>query len=237
MKLQLPQVTLLCADCLDTERAIAAMERTAAKCDFGAVKFLTSLETDYPHTVKIPHLGTLVDYSVFCLKKLHEYVDTTHMLTVQHDGWVLNQESWNPAWLNYDYIGSLFIHRHEIGPQSVGSGGFSLRSRRLMQRVSESLPPWTGTPENIQQLQQTIGAYEDGFIAIYFRHFFESQGFRYAPPEEAARFSQGGNLDPRFHVRRPFGFHGLWTEVINFDTGEVGPWPTYEDRRVGYAFL
>lgn len=212
-KLALPSVTLVCADCIHIDYAIAAIERCKALCDFGAVKLLTSVETNYPHRVEIDHLGSLSDYSVFMLSRIHEYVDTTHMLVCQHDGWVLNVGAWSPEWLERDYVGPLFIHKHQTNEKSVGSGGFSLRSKRLMELVSRQLPRWAGNPDSTADLMRRAGCYEDGAITLTYRELILGAGMRYATPVEASKFAQGGNRDPAYHVVKPFGFHGLWTNI------------------------
>ena len=223
-KLELPSVTLLCGDGIHIEYSIPALERCKALCNFGAVKLLTSMPSDYEHRVEIMPLDSLNAYSTFMLKHAHEYVDTTHFLIAQHDGWILNREAWDPAWLELDYIGPLFIHAHEIGPRSVGTGGFSLRSKKLMEAVSSSLPPWDGSTAGADTAVRQIGAYEDGYIAANYRATLEAAGFRFGTPEQAARFAQGGNNDPAYYVAKPFGFHGLWPS-IDHTSGEVSPPP------------
>ena len=222
-QLDLPTVTLLCADCYDVERVIPVIEHCKSLCNFGAVKLLTSLDTNHPDKVKINPLPSHIAYSVFMLKRAPTYVSTEHALVVQHDGWILNPDAWNPAWLALDYVGPLFIHKHVIQPTSVGSGGFSLRSKKLMDFVNGRLPEWVETPQGTEQMQFMLGSYEDGIISIKHRHELVSAGFKYATPSEAAKFAQGGNCDPAYYVPRPFGFHGLWGN-IDLDTGVVGPW-------------
>lgn len=223
-KLDLPSVTLLCVDCFDVERVIPIVEKCKEKCNFGAVKVLTSLPTDYEHRVQINHLPSHISYSIFMLKKANVHVDTKHALVVQHDGWILNSAAWNPSWLDYDYIGPLFIHRHHITDRSVGTGGFSFRSKALMDVVCSKLPEWDESESGTASLQRQLGSYEDGVISINLRHFLERSGFKYASAVEASKFAQGGNCDSAYHVERPFGFHGLWPN-IDFDSGVVSPWP------------
>lgn len=208
--IHLPTVTLLCIDCINAGRSIKVLERCKEKADFGAVKFLTSLPTDYEH-IKIMPLDTLIAYSVFMLTKVHEYIDTTHVLIVQRDGWILNTETWNPAWLELDYIGPLFVQYDK-----VGSGGFSLRSKHIMQEVSKTLPEWNGTPEQAMEIQSTLGYYEDGVICL--SPF--GKRFKIATLQEAALFAQGGNRNPKYFREKPFGFHRTH-QIIDFSTGRV----------------
>jgi hypothetical protein len=220
MKVYLPDVTLICADCYIWDRVVVAMERSLAQCDFGAVKFLTSLDTPYRrNVVRIPPIKSINEYSAFCLKEMYKYVDTSHALIIQHDGYVLRGESWDPAWLQRDYIGPLYDQDRTITPMSVGSGGFSLRSRRLMQATAELLPPWNGTASYdsmgprtwAHPSQQTnFWGHEDGIICFHLRHGLTSRGMQFGTPEEAARFAHGKNKVMRDPLS--FGFHGYSPE-------------------------
>ena len=213
-KLQLPAVTLICADCVDPDRAIHSLEKCTALCDFGAVKLLTSKPTYYPHRVECRHLGSINEYSAFCLKDIYKFVDTSHMLIVQHDGWILNPKSWNNSWLSYDYIGPLFQQHEFVFAHSVGSGGFSLRSRRLMEYVSTHLPPWDGVHSFDQKTGNSWG-HEDGVICHYMRYHILQAGFVFGTPEDAAWFGYTrGCLPEKYKHLDAFGFHGHWPELL-----------------------
>lgn len=205
-KLQLPNVTLICADCIHAQNVVPVLEFCKSLCDFGDVKLLTSQDLDYPH-IKIDPLNSLNDYSAFCLAKLYEFVDTSHMLVVQHDGWLLHPERWNPEWMQLDYLAPLYL-QYEI----VGSGGFSFRSRALMEAVAKSCLPWDGKNSWNHADGKNFWAHEDGVITLDLRPALESKGFKFANPDQAVAFADGGN--PRKGVNPPFGFHGFWKEVV-----------------------
>lgn len=211
MKLQLPSVTLVCTDCLDSGRAIKVLDHCKNLCDFGDVKFLSSIPNNYEHWVKIMPLNSLIAYSIFMLTKIHEHINTSHFITVQRDGWILNPQSWNPEWLELDYIGPIFMQYDH-----VGSGGFSLRSKKLMESVSPTMPEWDGTQKGADAIQKTINYYEDGQICFT---GFDRQ-FKFATLEQAAAFGQGGNRNPKYFREKPFGFHRTH-QVIDFSTGVV----------------
>lgn len=212
-KLQLPTVTLLIVDCLNVKRAAIVIEKCTKLCDFGAVKFLTSLPTDHPNKIEIMPLNTLVMYSIFMLTECHKYIDTPHVLIVQRDGFILNPQSFNQEWLKYDYIAPLFIQYDR-----VGSGGFSLRSRYLMQNLAANIVQWDGTQKHADEIQEAMGCYEDGVICLSGRF----SHFKIAPKEEACMFAVGGNRNPKYYREKPFGFHGAWHD-IDFETGFVNP--------------
>lgn len=213
-KLQLPNITLIIADGLNARRASNVIELCKTKADFGAIKLLTHLEVDSPHRVEIMPLKSLVAYSIFCLTELYKHFDTTHCMIVQRDGWILNPQSWNNEWLNYDYIGPLFVQHDD-----VGSGGFSMRSKRIMEASARRIGAWDGSEAHAQFLQtHKARSYEDGVLAMTMR----GEGWIYAPPEEAAKFAAGGNKGRKYFDPFPFGFHGDRHE-INHETGEVFP--------------
>lgn len=210
-KLQLPLVTLCLIDCLTTERSIKVLEHCKKMCDFGDVKFLSSIPNDYPHWVKIQPLNSLIAYSVFMLKDFYKYIDTERCLIVQRDGWILNPQSWNPEWLKNDYTAPLFMQMDR-----VGSGGCSLRSKRIMEAASKSIPDWDGTQKDAEKIQSQIPFYEDGMLSLT----AFSKNFKIASLEEGADFGQGGNRNPLYFREKPFSFHRTW-QKIDFKTGRV----------------
>ena len=74
------------------------------------MKLLTSLPTDDSRKIEISHIGSTESYSEFCIRDLVKYVDTDFVLIVQHDGFVLNPNSWNDKFFDYDYIQRIFYH-------------------------------------------------------------------------------------------------------------------------------
>jgi hypothetical protein len=215
MRLLIPDVTLLCVDCEEVDRAVRVITHCRSLCDFGRVSYLTSEESPYPYH-RIPKIGAcgnrvigLTEYSDFMLRKAHHYCTTSHMLTVQHDGWILNADAWDPSWLEYDYMGPLFVQTPENG-----SGGFSLRSNRLMKRVAEITPQFANN-----SFGDTGYVWEDGVIVYGLRKQLDAEGFKFAPPEVAAHFAYGGN--PAHFCDKPFGFHGFYAlDTLLGGTGE-----------------
>jgi hypothetical protein len=79
------------------------------------------------------------------LSDLFKYIETTHLLNIQWDGFVVRPSAWDPEFLKYDYIGAPWkVHPHHHWPpfpdvtenNRVGNGGFSLRSKKLMEFMS-----------------------------------------------------------------------------------------------------
>lgn len=200
--LNLPKVTLMIVDCLDAERAVKVIEKCVKGITFGAIKLLTDKEVNSPYKVKIGPIKNLTEYSAFMLKHSYKYCDTEYMQIVQHDGWILNPESWEADWPRYDYIGPLYLNETKINNNSVGSGGFSFRSRKLMKFVAEN------TGEFVPNWGWHAYIHEDGVITKGMKPMIAKAGFAFAPPARAAKYAYGGN--PALFYPKPFGFHGFY---------------------------
>jgi hypothetical protein len=150
---------------------------------------------------RIDRLGSSSDYSRFMLRELAEHVSTTHALCIQWDGFVLSGSSWDPAFLKYDYIGAPWPHFGD--GHNVGNGGFSLRSRRLLDACR--LLPWNGEEA------------EDIVIGRIERPRLEAQGIAFAPERVARRFA----FERTPATGSEFGFHGAFNLVAYLPPGEA----------------
>lgn len=135
-KLDLNNVTMICLDGMNPKRSVRAIEICKKYCNFSDVKLLSSVDFDYEHHVKIPYIiDSREYYSEFMVSQIYKYCNTDYMLIVQHDGWILNPNMWKNEWLDFDYVGANISHfdkDYKIG----GNGGFSLRSKRIMEYVA-----------------------------------------------------------------------------------------------------
>ena len=212
MKRKLDNVTLIIIDCVETKRAEQSLDICLEDMEFKEVKFLTSLETKSPYKVAIEHIPNIEKFSEFCLKELTNYVDTEFVFLVQWDGFILNPQSWEDSFLNYDYIGAPFyVSQWQIdnnnfpqelkGSYQTGNGGFCIRSKRFLDLTSQL------SHEGVFPKYQP----EDVAVCIWHRKKLEENGIRFAPTEIAARFSIEGTRET---YRNQFGFHGLaWTDI------------------------
>jgi len=194
-RLALPQVTLVCVDTRTPALALAAIAQCTDQIDFGAVKLFTAPGLDLalpPGVQALPiQIDSVAAYSEFMLRGLDRHVDTTHCLVVQWDGYVLDAGQWTDEFLQWDYLGAPL--RHEPAERAVGNGGFSLRSKRLLQAL--------------QDPALDIHHPEDTCICHANRaRLAAAHGIRIAPLALAKRFA--------FERLAPdgptFGFHGLF---------------------------
>lgn len=193
--LELPAVTLVCVDTREPAFALWAMRRTMAGIRFGdAVLFTESARlAEQPQGIRVVdvRVDTIEAYSQFMLHGLAQRTHTSHLLVVQWDGFVTRPQQWQSEFLDWDYIGARWHDRPR--EQSVGNGGFSLRSRRLLMALHDP--------------QIRISHPEDICICVHNRARLELQhGIRIAPPALAEHFAYE-RLPPQ---QETFGFHGLF---------------------------
>jgi Protein of unknown function (DUF5672)/SEC-C motif len=192
--LSLPSVTLVCIDCANHDLALAALEQCMQKCAFARVLFITDRDyaIDGIECVRIPTIDSRDAYSRFVIKDLHAFIETDFALLVQWDGFVVNAAAWSDDFLEYDYIGAKWIF-HDDG-HNVGNGGFSLRSKRLLEALRD--PHVVPGDEN-----------EDDAICRTYRAYLEqTHGVCFAPEAVADRFA----FEASYWTSPPFGFHGLF---------------------------
>jgi len=87
-KLQLPQVTLIIADCKNYGAAVASLKKCMLQCSFDHVILFTdiNIKVDGVEVIQIPSLKGKDAYSVFMLKEAWKYITTDFVLVVQHLG-------------------------------------------------------------------------------------------------------------------------------------------------------
>lgn len=196
-KIQLKDVTLLGVDCVDIERLIFAANISQEHIDFGAVKLLTHKDVYHSDIIKIDPIRNIEAYSKFIMQELYKYVDTPYVMIIQHDGFVLHPEAWNDEFLNYDYIGAHWWWMKD--KYTVGNGGFSLRSKRLMELVAKDECIFDYHPE-------------DTVIVRTYGEYLRQKGIKFAPIQLAGQFS--------IELKKwsgQFGFHDTDTSAWKYD--------------------
>lgn len=190
----LPQITLCAATSVNVAATVRALEASLEQCNFSDCILFTDAPVNLRHpairAMQIERLDSTRAYSQFILHKLSDHVRTSHCLVIQWDGHVIDSRHWDPAFLEYDYVGASWPQFRD--GHDVGNGGFSLRSLRLLQACRNS--------------RFVSEEAEDVLIGRTHRAWLEQQGMRFAPRELADRFSAERAGDPR----QSFGYHGVW---------------------------
>lgn len=142
--------------------------------------------------VTIEPFPTYYDVCVFELTRLPDIILPlmgTHVLNIHRDGFVLNPDVWSDEFLAYDYIGSPLMG------QTVGNGGFCLKSRNFFNAVKSLnlTPKWSDCHPS------------DQIVCVRHRARMEEFGVRFAPLDVANRFAREN--DPPYGGD-VFGGHG-----------------------------
>ena len=193
--LHLPELTLVCVDTRTPALAIAAMQHCQQQVRFADALLFTdpALVPQVPPGIRVLPLqiASVPAYSQFMLHGLLPHIATSHLLVVQWDGYLLDAAQWDAEFLQHDYIGAPL--RHEPPERAVGNGGFSLRSRRLLQALMD--------PAMVVRHPEDICICHDNRQRLEREH-----GIRFAPLALAARFAYERVLPSG----PTFGFHGLF---------------------------
>jgi hypothetical protein len=188
----LPNITVVIITTCNHGPAIAAIKKTLEQIKPAKVIFFSNILYNDPdfECIEIENIN-LNQYSEFVIKEAWKYVETSHLLIIQWDGYVLDSTAWREEFLDYDYIGAPW--RYGDG-RNVGNGGFSLRSKRLHQVIAQD---------------KFIDVYhpEDEVICRLYRGYLSNKyKIKYAPDDVAHRFS--------FEMHKPmcstFGFHSYF---------------------------
>jgi hypothetical protein len=217
--LELPDVTLVCVTGVDFIGAKYALWTSQLGISFGCVKLIHGshdvLEKSNYFKSEPAHntnLKSIDDYNHYLIYQLWRHVETRFALVVQADGYVINPELWRDEYLNFDYIGAPWPRsRHAyIDPfgnqQRVGNGGFSLRSRRLLQVPLKTDIPFQVNEGDFYNHMGVNLLSEDGNICVHNRHLFVEAGCTFAPFKVALGFSVEKRLLQR-GFSQTFGFH------------------------------
>lgn len=207
----LPSVTLCCVDTRHAAQAWYALERSTHALSFGSVVFFCPHDWEpcgkHNPEIKqhpIPAIQSIEGYNRFMLQELAPHIDTSHVLVMQWDGFIADPKRWDDEFLSWDYIGAPWYHGGSSG--SVGNGGFSLRSRKLLNALAH--------------LDHNDGEPEDMAICVTLRPRLEAEfGVKFAPLEVAQRFAhEYGPVIPAF------GFHGMHNFAHVMSPDELRAW-------------
>lgn len=203
-------MTLCAAASVNVRATALALERCLDQVDFADCLFFTDSDPCWSDVritcVPIGRLTSAREYSGFMLSRLVDFIRTPYCLVVQWDGFVIDGIRWDPSFFACDYIGAPWPQFAD--GQNVGNGGFSLRSKRLLEACRD------------RRFQATHP--EDLAICRLNRALLESEyGIRIADQEVAAHFSF-----ERGKPAKTFGFHGVFNMIPLL--GQDRFWDLYE---------
>lgn len=197
-RLDLPGVTLLAVDTRAPLLALRALQHCLRQARFARCLLLSqgAAPAGWPQAVEWVDIGAInsaAEYSRFVLGGLLPFVDTPQVLIAQWDGFIADAGAWDDTFAGTDYLGAPWGKAHN--GHWVGNGGFSLRSRRLLQVLQQP------------SLQARWHHPEDICIAQTLRDELETaHGMRFGSLAQAQRFAFENEPPPG----RCFGFHGAF---------------------------
>ena len=199
-----------------------AARRCLSQCEFADLFVLSDQSLGVPSR-RIEPLRGLKDYNRFLHQRLIDHVQSDFVLIFQWDGFVRDAAAWSDEFLGFDYIGAPWPAATSPPGRHVGNGGFSLRSRRLLEALAD--PELAFDPSRP----------EDKVICRELRPLLEEKhGIRFAPVELAARFSfeHGGHDQPTFGFHGDFNFPLVLPESDLFEALELVPNTFWSEGRI-----
>ena len=204
--INLDNVTIINANCVDPKTSVKVLNFSCKGVTF---KDVILFSDDKPNNItenikfiKIQKIDSVQKYNEFILRNLVDYIETDFCLIIQNDGFVINHHLWRNEFLNYDYIGAPWSKQGMLvwgRTNRIGNGGFSLRSKKLMEFIKSFKTIDYNSPEDV--ITSLV---------------IEKHNFKYPTVELACKFSLECPLeDYPFNVHECFGFHGKMISSIN----------------------
>lgn len=216
-RLELPSVTLCSVASVNVDATIAALSESLDLVNFSRCVLFTdkqpaSLDPRIATQIIDP-IRSATDYSFFILQRLVDHIDTDHVLLCQWDGFVTDPSAWKGDFLRCDYIGALWPQFAD--GRVVGNGGFSLRSRKLLEACRD--------PKFVIEHPEDVAICRTNRALLEEKH-----GCQFAEPDLAARFS----FERQRSRSATFGFHGVFNMIPLLGAADF--WQVYrslDDRK------
>jgi len=210
----LPRVTLACVDCVRPEMALKVLLLSCTKIRFGRVLLITHKKIKVPAWVDLVVLSNKLSfngYNRFMLTRMHSYIDTPYLLSIQEDGWVHRPELWRDDWFEFDYIGAPWSggRRRMATYTRVGNSGVCLRSHHFLKLTSQF-----ATEDLLKGHRDSHRGkiYDDVFACNDIYGPLTRAGIEFAPVDEAEQFcfdSLAGQTKQFNSPTDSFAFHGF----------------------------
>lgn len=222
-------VTLCCIGNINHDLMTFAIEKSIKTIEPDCVKVFcdTNLKITNTEHIYLPENFTRDSYSLFVLKDLYKYIDTTHVVIIQYDGFAVNKTYWSTNFLKYDYVGTtthsnfkplkstldtLTSYYPVVTSKSWYSlgGGFSLRSKKLLEATASSkFDPYI-------RIEHDTFLCEDISVGILYKSMLENNyGIVFGSVEDSIYWGS----EHLTGYKECLGFHG-WEQIPIFLTEE-----------------
>ena len=207
---------LICIDTKNKIEALIALDICLDKVNFLNCKFFTDNIDNIKinkfknikkiEIIQIVKIKNKSEYSKFCLVDLPKYIDSDFCLTIQHDGYIINPESWKDKFLDFDYIGAPWPTSWGY-KNRIGNGGFCLKSKKFLEisyKIFKDFNFNTGLDRSVYD----ISVNEDFLSCNLYYDEMIANGIKFADVETASVFSIE---HPILEMKeKPLGFHGYF---------------------------
>lgn len=205
-KIELNNVSLVAVSSIKIPETIKALKKSMRKINYKeAILISHEKPKNLPSNIifkKCHNIDSLDKYSKFMLYDLYKYINSEFTLIAQYDGYVINPHKWKNVFLNYDYLGAPWPKNKFYSPEDenirVGNGGFSLRSKRVLEFFDKHKIPFNSKGYEFLN--------EDGMICNYYKNKMENEGIKFSPVKIASLFSRELFCNDYFN-KNSFGFH------------------------------
>ncbi|NDC80832.1 MAG: hypothetical protein EB090_06175 [Verrucomicrobia bacterium] len=201
-KISLPQLTLLIYNPeKDPDLSARIINHVCSGIEFGDVIHLAGKKPSLPHPGRWKQVppANVAQGQRFQALELNKYFSTPFLLHIETDGFPVNFDLWDPAFLEYDYVGAPWQKRGlETGTNRIGNGGCSLQSKKFRNFIDSHAHLYRE------------GTLSDVFFCQELYPQAVSAGIRFAPLDLALRFSIENKIPefPRWKPSQSFAFHG-----------------------------
>jgi len=217
-------VTLCCVDCVNPDLAAFALDVSRRGARFDRVILVSDERpSQLPGGIEFVRIPQSLDkdgYNLFMLRHLHSlFISTSHVLTIQSDGFLLRPETFDRDWLEYDYVGAPWPpERWHADKSLVGNSGCCIRSRKLLMLTAE-----LATDELIAST--TRGDIYDDVVTCHVLHDeLVKRDCRFAPPDIAADFSVELSTRHGQFIGKTCGYHGRRHAPTHWLERELSAW-------------
>jgi hypothetical protein len=195
--LNLTNIILIAFGSTKIQETILALKHCQKLANFYDTFFFTDYDIEENHIkhIKIRRIKSYRDYQKFIVLESPEIVLSNvsdnfngHFLSINWDGFIVNQNAWSDVFLEYDYIGAPWKQYEN----KVGNGGFCMKSKKFY-KVQQKICKNYNVTKN-----------EDVQLCIDLRSEFEKNGCIFAPTDVGFMFSTEAHDYDEYNS---FGFH------------------------------
>ena len=235
-----PTVSISLIDTRDYCSAIYALQRTLKTLDnINITKIYWSSDIPCPIKLSIPVEWIKISKisasnwvyfcGIWCFRILPNHVTEDYNIIVHDDGYAVNKSAWTDEFFNYDYIGPTFPHWitsdvYGATKNPVGSGGFSIRSKKLYSAIKSINMP-IDREDYYKELFLSEAANiwncipEDELICrFYYEKLTKEYDIKFAPIELADQWAIDKHMSSPW-LGKSLGFHGRHGVATHY--GEV----------------